>query len=254
MITVTPGSPLTNRAQELTLERPDRSLKAWIAHAERSDLAPADVTPAAFLSSSELAQLSAFRFAPRQESFLLGRLAAKAALGAYFAEPDWTKIELSAGVFGQPLVHYPPNHGADIAISHVPGFAVALAFPRAHPMAVDLEDIDDARADTVSGELRFSPEELAWLQSPALEKRAAYISLWTAREALSKVLKCGLTCPFEILALDRICPVSDGILEGRYRNFSQYKCLSRVTARRVFSIVLPTATDLNPLRLRLQTV
>ncbi len=233
-----------NRAQRLTLMRKDGQVEAWIAWVGKPDLTALE--PASFLSEAEVAQARAFRFEQRRESFMLGRLAAKRALSAFLGEQNLPRIEISSGVFGQPIVYHPTKSGAEISLSHSGGFAVALAFPREHPMALDVETIEDARAATVKSELRFSPSEQAWLDSSAIEPRAAYILLWTAREALSKTLKCGLTCPLELLRLGEIRPAGVGGWQGHYENFHQYACRSWVGACRALTITLPRATEMLP--------
>ncbi len=238
---MTPCPSNTNRAQRLTLVRKDERLEAWIAWVSKPDLD--SLNPASFLSTTEGAQADAFRFEQRRESFLLGRLAAKIALSAFLGEPSLPRIEISPGVFGQPLVDHPTKSGGEISLSHSQGFAIALAFPREHPMALDVESIDDARVATVKSELQLAPAEQAWISSSGIDPRAAHILLWTAREALSKVLKCGLTCPFEIFRMDELRSAGIGTWESHYQNFHQYKCLSWVGARRVLSIALPRATE-----------
>ncbi len=120
---------------------------------------------------------------------------------------------------------------------------MALAFPRECPMAIDMETVDHDRAATVKSELQFLPEEREWIKSAAVDERAAYVLLWTVREALGKVLRCGLTCPLELLAVDQVKPVADGLWESSYRNFSQFKCLSWMRADLVVSLTLPKMTD-----------
>lgn len=239
--TLFPQGSVASRAQRLALVRPERSCSAWITHAEGSDLAgcPAE----SYLHPSESGQAAAFRFAARRQTFLLGRLAAKAAVGAYLAESDWTRLELTHGVFGQPLVNYPVSNDVEVSLSHSGGRAVALAFPRECPMAIDMETVDHDRAATVKSELQFLPEEREWIKSAAVDERAAYVLLWTVREALGKVLRCGLTCPLELLAVDQVKPVADGLWESSYRNFSQFKCLSWMRADLVVSLTLPKMTD-----------
>ena len=244
--TFIPPGPADGAARRLTLVHAEQPSSAWTAHASNAGLALR--APESFLSSSELGQAASFRFAARRETFLLGRLAAKAALGAYLAEPDWTRIELTRGVFGQPLVNYAGNHGAEVSLSHSGGLAVALAFPREQPMAVDVETVDESRAATVRSELKLLPEECQWAQSAVVNERAACVLLWTVREALGKTLRCGLTCPLELLAVNEIKPLADGLWESGYRNFSQYRCLSWVRADLVVSVTLPKITTLQHLR------
>ena len=240
-----PRLPADQRAQSLTLDHPDRPFQAWIAFADASDLQPPATALAAFLDDSEHAQASAFQFPRRRKAFLLGRLAAKLALAPFLSETDRTKIRLTRGVFGQPLVEYPLLHHAEITLSHTESFAVALAFPRAHPMGIDLETIDPGRAETIKSELKFSPAEKQWLHSSAVEPSSAYVMLWTIREALGKALRTGLTCPPELLAAGSLTHLAPACWESHSKNFAQYKCLSWLHENQAFSIALPKATEMS---------
>src|SRR6185295_15055815 len=60
-----------------------------------------------FLGEDEKLQVAGFQFPAKKESFLLGRFAAKCALGAMLAEPDLRQIAIRAGIYGQPLIEHP---------------------------------------------------------------------------------------------------------------------------------------------------
>ena len=62
--------------------------------------------------------------------------------------------------------------------------------------------------------------------------------IWTAKEALSKILRCGMTCPFELLAVKEL-NADCGIFGGQFENFAQYKFQTWVMGETVLSIVLP---------------
>lgn len=234
--------PLARRAQRLSLGHQKQKHLAWIDMVESSDLSALE--PESFLSQSELALAASFRFLRRKNTFLLGRLAAKLALSPLLAETDRTRIELTNGVFGQPLVSHPQQHGAEISLSHSERRAVALAFPREQFLAVDLETVDRDQAETVRKELKFLPGERRWIESAAVEEPAAYVMLWTVREALGKLLRCGLSCPMEVLGADQIKPMADGGWESAYENFRRYRCLSWIRENQVLSIALSTDTEL----------
>jgi 4'-phosphopantetheinyl transferase len=228
--------PLRDRAQRIELATGDPPFTAWIGLVETRDLAA--VPQEVFLSGAERSQAAAYSFARRRESFLLGRLAAKVALGAYLAEPDWTRIELSRGVLGEPLANHSGLQRVEVSLSHTDGLAAAVAFPREIRAGIDVEIVDADRADTVRNELRFHPAEEAWLHAAAVETRSAYVMLWTVREALGKALRCGLGCPLELLAASAITPVAGGAWESRYQNFPQYRCLSWIDTVRILSLAV----------------
>ena len=154
---------------------------------------------AEFLASSEAAYFAGLHFLRRQQSFLLGRYAAKLALQYALQTPDLKAIEIGRGVFEQPVVSHLSAKTPGVTISHCNEIAVALAFPAGHPMGVDIERIDPARMITIQSQL--SPVECAWACLAGADEITLSTLIWTAKEALSKALTCGLMSPMEILNL-----------------------------------------------------
>jgi phosphopantetheinyl transferase len=235
----------------LALRQGDDEKRAYLAFSEQGEPQASSALAEALLSESELAAFRNLRFPAKQQSFLLGRLAAKRALGALLAEPDLCRIEIRSGAFGQPLVHHARAGGVDVTVSHSQGLAVALAFPRELPMGVDLETVSELAARTVLGELQVSAAERVWLAAGTLGETAACGVLWTAREALGKSMKIGLNCPLGLLALGRIESAGAAAWTGGYANFAQSRCLSQAFEARVLSIAMPLAVELVPWPLRL---
>lgn len=198
-----------------------------------------------FLSPEEATMSAGFKFAAKKQGFLLGRLAAKRALGALLEEPDLRRIEIRAGVFGQPLTLHPRAAAAEVTVSHSHGLAVALAYPADYPMGIDLETISAVSAESVIGELQASPAELTWLATGGVDAATACCILWTARESLGKALKLGLNSPLGILALSQVLPGRDGTWSGQYLNFPRCQFRARVESDRVLSLALPRAAELD---------
>ena len=201
--------------------------------------------PEAFLSESEKEQLGKFQFAAKKQGFILGRLAAKRALGALLPEPDLRRIEIRSGVHGQPLVQHPLAGSAEVTVSHSHGLAVALAFSAEYPMGIDLETVSAVSAGTIIGELEASAPEQAWLATAGVDDATACCVLWTAREALGKALKTGLNSPLRVLSLTDIRAVGEGTWVGRYLNFPQCQCLSQAYGDRVLSLAMPREAELS---------
>jgi 4'-phosphopantetheinyl transferase len=194
-----------------------------------------------FLNSSEIAYFAGLRFLRRQESFLLGRYAAKLALQYALQAPDLKAIEIGRGVFEQPLVSYVSAKTAGVTISHCDEVAVALAFPSGHPMGVDIERIDPARMTTIQSQM--SPLECQWARSAGAEEITLSTVIWTAKEALSKALTCGLMSPMEILNLSELYPLRNRIWEGHFQNFAQYKFVGWANRTVAMSVVLPKRSN-----------
>jgi len=203
------------------------------------------VPPEEFLSESEKERLGSFQFAAKKQEFLLGRSAAKRALGALLEEPDLRQIEIRSGIYGQPLVHHPRISSAEVTVSHSHGLAIALAYPAEYPMGIDLETISTVSAETIIGELEASPQELTWLATGGVDAATACCVLWTAREALGKALRIGLNSPLGVLSLSEIRAVAEGTWVGRYLNFSQCQCLSQAKGGRVLSLAMPKDIELS---------
>ena len=123
-----------------------------------------------------------------------------------------------------------------VSLSHVNGLGVAVAFAAGERVGLDLELVDAKRAETVRQGVPLSAEEEAWLKFTSLPEATALLLLWTARESLGKALGCGLACPWETLALQRIATVGGGVFSGQFRHHLQFRCASWVGPEAVMSL------------------
>ena len=178
----------------------------------------------------------------RKKSFLLGRVCAKTAYKQTNPQEDASKINIRTGIFKDPVLQNQTAIQWQIGITHSNTLAAALVFPATHPMAIDVEDYDTKRAKTMKTQCK--PEELRCLEEIGLGNEAACAVCWTAREAVSKALRTGMTCPFELLGITSIKPHADGGITGLFANFCQYQFRSWVIEDKVLSIVLPKRTRL----------
>ncbi|HKU72081.1 MAG TPA: 4'-phosphopantetheinyl transferase superfamily protein [Burkholderiales bacterium] len=213
---------------------------------ERICFAAVDALPREeFLSEREKERLAEYKFPGKKQDFLLGRLAAKCAIGTLISERDLRRIEIRAGERGQPLIQHPQAGASDVTISHSHGLAVALAYSAAFPMGIDLETVSAVSAGTILGELGTSGPEQAWLATAGIDEATACCVLWTAREAMGKALKTGVEGPLGALSLKEIRPVGDGDWVGRYLNYPQAQCLLQAHGGRVLSLAMPGDAELS---------
>jgi 4'-phosphopantetheinyl transferase len=194
-----------------------------------------------FLAPAEAAYFAGLHYLRRQQSFLLGRYAAKLALQRLLKVTDPKAIEIGRGVFEQPLISYLSARAAEVTISHCDEIAVALAFPSGHPMGVDIEQIDSDRLPTIQSQM--SPVECAWARSAGADELALSTLIWTAKEALSKALTCGLMSPMEIFNLAEFYPLGDQVWGGLFQNFGQYKFIAWISRPVAMSVVLPKRSE-----------
>ena len=193
-----------------------------------------------FLGPRERDAFGAYVYERRRTAYLLGRHAAKMALAHLAPAVPPHAIDIVPGCFHQPVVHAHLDAPLGVSISHTASTACAAAFPEAHPMGIDAEDIDAARAAVMK--TRCTARELDAIADTGDEVTLAGV-VWTAKEAVSKVLRCGMTVPFELLEVEDLG--RDGAdAFGMFRNFPQYRFQSRVREGAVVSLVVPRKTAL----------
>jgi phosphopantetheinyl transferase (holo-ACP synthase) len=72
---------------------------------------------------------------------------------------------------------------------------------------------------------------------------AMLIVLWTAKEALSKVLKTGMMTPFYVYEINKITAKNKYVISD-FKNFAQYKGISFNLGSYVCTIVYPKSTEI----------
>jgi 4'-phosphopantetheinyl transferase len=196
------------------------------------------VRVAELFGPSELAYLERDLHAQRRCSFVMGRVAARRALACYLDVESLVGFDIGRGVFDQPIL---ADARAEVSISHCEGLAFGLAFPAGHQMAIDCEPIAARSAATIRSHVAAA--ELEACSSLGLGDAAALTLLWVAREALSKVLRCGLMTSPSTLAVERLHREAGGVIRGRFAHFPQYQVLAWVLGERVLGLVAPHRTE-----------
>jgi 4'-phosphopantetheinyl transferase len=228
---------LNSKSFTLLLKRGDQSFEIFGAATSFAEYERLHDWASNFLTRSELDFFKNLSSCARQRSYLMGRFTAKVALGNLLKEPSLHKIGISPGVFGQPGVVYWCEEAPGISISHCDEFAAAIAFPSGHPCGIDVETIRSTQVDVLQSQMSHS--ELKWAAQAEGSFAQNCTLAWTAKEALSKVLKCGLMSPMEILELSQVLPLGEGLWEAHYCNFPQYKSLCCTNGLAVMSLVMP---------------
>lgn len=236
------------QAIPVTLSRTDRLDRAAFAWAVRSQFEALAADAATILHPRELTTFRGLEVDRRRRSYLLGRAVAKHALRACRPDAVPSAIDIAPGVFQFPVVQPSFADPLGVSLTHSDRLACALAFPEGHPLGIDAEDLSTDRSTVMQSQM--VPDELARAGAAWPDVSCHAAVLWTAKEALSKVLRCGLTCPFPLLAVTALS--RDGaVLTGEFANFTQYKFQTWLGDRTVISIVLPRHTtmrlDLQPL-------
>jgi 4'-phosphopantetheinyl transferase len=227
----------------ITLHRKDwmkDAVIAWVRAAEHSELHD---KCSLVLHSNELIYYQRLSTQRRKMSFLLGRYAAKQAISTllHMYEPQYAKIEIIPGIFQQPIVKFQTPEPVGISISHTNEYACAIAFPIIHPMAIDVERVDILNLEAIKSQIL--PQELHAEALCQLSELTKCTIIWTAKEALSKVLKCGMMSPFSIFETVNLSEQGSWYV-GHFPNFGQYKFHAWVLEDHVISIALPKRTTI----------
>jgi 4'-phosphopantetheinyl transferase len=225
--------------EKLNLIRPNETFPAALCCCELSmlDLYETDVD---FLHPQERKYYETLKFQKRIKSYLIGRLAAKKAIAALTETNDLSRILIQAGIFTQPIATCENQSNVQVSISHCEDFGAAVAFPEAHPMGIDLEQINVKQNKVIEREVTES--EITLVKRLPLPYEVMLTLLWTAKEALSKVLKTGLMTPFPIFEVDQI-ELRQDYMMSHYKNFAQYKAISFILGSCVCSITCPMKTE-----------
>ncbi len=115
--------------------------------------------------------------------------------GARVLGTEAERLAVGRAASGQPTVRAGADRaGADrawVSLSYGPG-VLAVAASRGGPVGIDVEG--PTRPEVVRlADRWFDPAEAAWLRDqPADARPAAFLLLWTAKEALGKALGTGL--------------------------------------------------------------
>jgi 4'-phosphopantetheinyl transferase len=188
-----------------------------------------ELNPTHLLHPDELDLYTSFAHEKKKHDFLLGKFVGKLAINNLLKqELNFNKIHIDAGIFRQPIVRDQKN--INISLSHSIPFSAAIAFDESQIMGIDIEKIDPSKHKVI--ESQMTEAELSLLGNAAQE------IFWTAKEAMSKVLKTGLMLDMKLLEIEKIELINKSTT-CYFKNFRQYKACCFVRGDVVMAIVMP---------------
>jgi len=225
------------RSLRLTLDAPRTGVTQAVLALASAPLDWLDAHRGGFLHPDEAALLTDRLHARRRHGLLIGRYAAKCALAALKPDLDPRDLAIRPGVLEQPVLSGAGVENLGISLSHAGPVAVAVVFPEACPMGIDLERIQPANVALLARQTTAVERRhlAARLDAPEAERLTR---LWCLKEALSKALRCGLTVPLELLAVGSVVAEPPG-LGVTFANFAQYRGLSLGAGDLAAALVLP---------------
>ena len=186
-------------------------------------------------SDEELDRFNLFGSEKRKIHFLLGRFSAKQAL--FFqknkkvaSESDilnFNKLNIENGILGQPILH---DEIFDVSISHSGILGGAIVFNKKFPMGLDLQEKNETRRRSLLSQITEKD-----IDTESLETITA---IWSLKEAISKILRCGLTVTQNFLELQEFFEKS-GDFRCKFKNFTHYQGIAQFIDHTVLSIVTP---------------
>ncbi|OEK09345.1 hypothetical protein A8C32_11535 [Flavivirga aquatica] len=192
------------------------------------------------LHEEEIAYYSTLKFDKRKTSYLQGRIAAKHAISELVQDNQTlNSISIKFGVFQFPVVKNLANKNIQISISHSDEYGIACAFPEEHPIGIDIQKINNDLDIMANYVFEKESQQIA---SCSLEKKIGNTLIWASKESLSKILKTGLTLDFKIMEINSIFK-KEGCYVCHFKNFTQYKSISKSIDGYVCSVVLPRRTS-----------
>ncbi|MGA8117947.1 MAG: 4'-phosphopantetheinyl transferase superfamily protein [Actinocatenispora sp.] len=185
----------------------------WIGDVNRL---PAAGT-SALLSDAERTRSGEFRSEPARELFIASRALQRALGSRYLGRPP-EKIEVAR----QCQLCDDPHHGRpflvdadglEYSVSHS-GTLVVIAYSRDCRVGLDTEQVD-RRLDVATMKDRvLAPEEAREVTGSDAQRRAAFLRLWTRKEAVLKLTGHGLSVPLADVVVNadeaHVAPRPDG--------------------------------------------
>ena len=100
-------------------------------------------------------------------------------------------IHIEAGVYDFPVTHIPIEDKCQVSISHCDSPCCTITFPKTHPMGIDIEKVNESNIEFLSSHITEKDRRI--ISELNIADEEAYTLIWTVKDALSKVLRCGLT-------------------------------------------------------------
>jgi phosphopantetheinyl transferase (holo-ACP synthase) len=192
----------------------------------------------------------------RQKEFLLGRFVAKASLLTYknFSHP-MNDISIEKGFMGHPFFSTYHEH---VSLSHSNHAACALIYPPSLVAGVDMELLKpNASVEFLSRYVQkkemdafINAQEWCYeginnfFDDDSLVKKEAWdmfslMTLWSAKEAVSKSFRCGLGSLLEALSIASVS-WSRNLIICRFKHISALVSVSFMYKKFVISVALPS--------------
>lgn len=161
-----------------------------------ADLTEADLEASrAVLSDAERQRADRFVFPASRSEYIAAHGLVRQMLGDLVGCAPADLVFAVAKEGGKPFLTDPPGAGIDFSLSHATGM-VACAVGFGCAVGIDLESLD-RRVSLGIARRFFAADEYAWLTGLAEDAQpAAFLHLWTLKEAVAKAVGLGIQLGF----------------------------------------------------------
>lgn len=189
-----------------------------------------------YLHSSELQEIANYEYELKKHTFLLSRFASKVALihaaGLHSINP--CNFFIQNRIDGAPFIS---QKDLNLTISHSKNVGIACVSSPILQMGIDLEF--KSHFDSINLDHNFisSSEYDQLLNKSLFSESLIKCILWSAKEALVKHLKVGLSVDFNILSISTVL-AHKNFIEIRFKYFRSLKVITYYTKNIVLSFCL----------------
>jgi 4'-phosphopantetheinyl transferase len=203
-LAIHPSSFILHPSGDERLRIGEDEIHVWFTSA---NLPPSGIELASrFLAEDELARAWRYRFEADQRRSIVSRASLRQLIGRY-TDSDPGALRFLIQEHGKPAL---AGGGIEFNASHS-GDVVVLAFARATPVGVDVEQVRPMPDALDIARRFFSSEETARLEGAAGVEEE-FFTVWTLKEAIVKALGKGLSAGLDSFTVparaDRFTPIS----------------------------------------------
>lgn len=178
-----------------------------------------------YLSFQELQYCNKLESDFRKNDYIQNNICSKYAISYLSDHTNLKEIEIFRNISGKPYIIAPraPNLDITIASKKLDNYNIssAIAFDKKFPLAIDLEYLKNDDIDHILSQL--SDFEIRNFVNQEIN----LILLWSAKEALSKIIGSGFYADLKIFEILNIIKKDDQII-CYFKYFSQYQSISYI--------------------------
>ena len=194
----------------------DTPVHVWWGISQPDDF---EEVSAAVLSADEMLRASRFYHARDRQRYIAARRFLRQVLSCYTkVEPE--RLQFAYGVHGKPEIRGSATD-VEFNLSHTRD-AVAVAVSRSRKVGIDIEYSGAQRNTEAIAQSFFTVREQQQINRlPVQDHDAAFLALWTRKEALLKACGAGLAAPLDDVSItprtfDRLDEPASASLGGQF--------------------------------------